>query len=70
MIEKFKDHLKNEGSWNVAAGALDEVAKIAKPGTRTEKLINYASEYINDHGAYSAPFIEAFQNHVVLLQTM
>ena len=40
----------------VAAGALDEVAKIAKPGTRTDEIDNLCYEYLNDHGAYSAPF--------------
>ena len=57
----------------VAAGALDEIAKIAKPGTRTEELDNLCYEYLNDHGAYSAPlFYRGFPkscctsvNHVV-----
>ena len=57
----------------VAAGALDEVAKIAKPGTRTDEIDNLCYEYLNDHGAYSAPlFYRGFPkscctsvNHVV-----
>ena len=39
----------------IAAGALDEVSKIALPGTSTEQIDNLCYEYINDHGAYSAP---------------
>ena len=39
----------------VAAGALDEVAKIAKPGVRTDQIDKICYEYINDHEAYSAP---------------
>ena len=56
-----------------AAGALDEVSKIAKPGLRTDKIDELCYEYINDHGAYSAPlFYRGFPkscctsaNHVV-----
>ena len=39
----------------IAAGALDEVAKIAKPGTRTDQIDKLCYEYLKDHGAYSAP---------------
>ena len=39
----------------VAAGALDEVAKIAKPGVSTDQIDKICYEYINDHNAYSAP---------------
>ncbi len=57
----------------VAAGALDEVAKIAKPGIRTDEIDKLCYEFINDHGAYSAPlFYRGFPkscctstNHVV-----
>ena len=57
----------------IAAGALDEVARIIKPGVRTEEIDNLCYEYINDHGAYSAPlFYRGFPkscctstNHVV-----
>ena len=57
----------------IAAGALDEVSKIIKPGLRTEEIDNLCYEYINDHGAYSAPlFYRGFPkscctstNHVV-----
>ena len=37
----------------VAAGALDEVAKIAKPGVSTDQIDKICYEYINDHDAYS-----------------
>ena len=57
----------------IAAGALDEVAKIAIPGTRTDKIDKLCYEFINDHGAYSAPlFYRGFPkscctstNHIV-----
>ena len=39
----------------VAAGALDEVAKIAQPGVSTDQIDKICYEYINDHDAYSAP---------------
>jgi len=58
---------------SIAAGALDEVAKIIKPGIATDKIDNICYEFINDHGAYSAPlFYRGFPkssctsaNHVV-----
>ena len=57
----------------IAAGALDEVAKIIKPGITTNEIDNLCYEFINDHGAYSAPlFYRGFPkscctstNHVV-----
>ena len=57
----------------IAAGALDEVAKVAKPGVKTNFIDKLCNEYINDHGAYSAPlFYRGFPkscctsvNHVV-----
>ena len=72
MIEKFRESFeKTRIAGAIAAGALDEVSKIAKPGTRTDEIDKLCYEYINDHGAYSAPlFYKVFQNHVVLLQTM
>ena len=52
----------------IASGTLDELNTIIKPGVTTEKIDKICYEYINDHGAYSAPYIiEVFQNHVVLL---
>ena len=57
----------------IAAGALDEVAKIAKPGTSTDEIDKLCYDYLNDNGAYSAPlFYRGFPkscctstNHVV-----
>ncbi len=57
----------------VAAGALDEVAKVIKPGLKTEEIDKLCYEFINDHGAYSAPlFYRGFPkscctstNHIV-----
>ena len=57
----------------IAAGALDEVAKIIKPGITTNEIDNLCYEFINDHGAYSAPlFYRGFPkscctsaNHVI-----
>ena len=40
----------------IAAGALDEVSKILKPGVRTDSIDKLCYEYIKDHGAFSAPF--------------
>ncbi len=57
----------------IAAGALDEVNKIIKPGTRTDEIDKLCFEYLRDHGAYSAPlFYRGFPkscctstNHIV-----
>tara|TARA_B100001093_G_scaffold444057_1_gene446791 strand:- start:1816 stop:2577 length:762 start_codon:yes stop_codon:yes gene_type:complete len=58
---------------SIAAEALDQVAKIIKPGISTEQIDKTCYEYINDKGAYSAPlFYRGFPkscctstNHVV-----
>jgi len=58
---------------SIAAGALDEVKKIIKPGITTNEVDNLCYEYINDHKAYSAPlFYRGFPkscctsaNHIV-----
>ncbi len=58
---------------SIAAGALDEIDKIIKPGISTNKIDNVCYEFINDHKAYSAPlFYRGFPkscctstNHVV-----
>ena len=58
---------------SVAAGALNEVEKIIKPGVTTDEIDRLCYEFINDHGAYSAPlFYRGFPkssctstNHVV-----
>ena len=39
----------------IAAGALDEVAKIIKPGITTGQIDDLCYEFINDNGACSAP---------------
>ena len=74
MIENYKISFeKTRIAGQIAAGALEEVAKIIKPGIRTDQIDNLCYEYINDHGAYSAPlFYRGFPkscctsaNHVV-----
>ncbi len=52
-ILKSFDGTRKAGS--IAAGALDELNNIIKPGITTEKIDKHCFEYINDHGAYSAP---------------
>jgi len=57
----------------VASGALDEVAKIIKPGIKTDQIDKLCFEFINDNNAYSAPlFYRGFPksscastNHVI-----
>ena len=57
----------------VAACALDEVAKIIKPGVTTKQIDDLCYEFINDNAAYSAPlFYRGFTkscctstNHVI-----
>ena len=57
----------------IAAGALDEVVKIIRPGITTSDIDNLCYEFINDNKAYSAPlFYRGFPkscctsaNHVV-----
>ena len=64
---------KTKVAGSIAAGALDEVNKVIKPGISTEQIDKLCYEYINDHGAYSAPlFYRGFPkscctstNHVV-----
>jgi len=64
---------KTKVAGSIAAGALDEVNKIIKPGISTGQIDMLCYEYINDHGAYSAPlFYRGFPkscctsaNHVV-----
>ena len=58
---------------SIAAGALDEVAKIVKPGITTNEIDKVCYEFINDNDAFSAPlFYRGFPkscctstNHVV-----
>ncbi|MEC7143643.1 MAG: type I methionyl aminopeptidase [Pseudomonadota bacterium] len=64
---------KTKVAGSIAAGALDEVNKIIKPGITTDQIDKLCYEYINDYGAYSAPlFYRGFPkscctstNHVV-----
>ena len=57
----------------IASDALDEVAKIIKPGISTDEIDKLCYQFINDHSAYSAPlFYRGFPkscctsaNHVV-----
>ena len=74
MIETFKEAFeKTRIAGAIAAGALDEVLKLIKPGIRTDEIDKLCFEYINDHGAYSAPlFYRGFPkscctstNHIV-----
>ncbi len=70
-IEESFEKTRIAGS--IAAGALDEVDKIIRPGVKTNEIDNLCYEFINDHGAYSAPlFYRGFPkssctsaNHVV-----
>jgi methionyl aminopeptidase len=70
IIESFE---KTRIAGNIAAGALDEVGKIIKPGITTDQIDLLCYEYINDHKAYSAPlFYRGFPkscctsiNHVI-----
>ena len=56
MSDNYKEAFdKTRIAGEIAAGALDEVARIIKPGTRTDAIDKLCYEYINDHGAYSAP---------------
>ena len=58
MSENFEEAFnKTRLAGSIAAGALDEIAKIAKPGIRTEEIDKICYEFINDHGAYSAPLL-------------
>ena len=64
---------KTRVAGSIAAAALDEVKKIIKPGITTEEIDKLCFEFINDHGAYSAPlFYRGFPkscctstNHIV-----
>ena len=74
MTEDFKEAFeKTRIAGSIAANALDEVAKIIKPGISTNKIDSICNDYINDNGAYSAPlFYRGFPktcctsaNHIV-----
>ena len=71
--EILKSFDKTRKAGAIAAGALDVLDEIIKPGVTTEKIDKICFEYINDHGAYSAPlFYRGFPkscctstNHIV-----
>ena len=74
MSDNYKESFeKTKKAGEIAAGALDEVAKIIKPGIQTDKIDKLCYEYIRDNGAYSAPlFYRGFPkscctstNHIV-----
>ena len=74
MAKDFKEAFENTRSAGIiAAGALNEINKIIKPGISTGEIDKICYEYINDHKAYSAPlFYRGFPkscctsvNHVV-----
>ena len=74
MIKNYKEAFeKTKVAGLIAAGALDEVFKIIKPGIKTNQIDKLCYEYLNDHGAYSAPlFYRGFPkscctstNHIV-----
>ena len=52
MIESFE---KTKIAGSIAAGALDEVDGIIKPGISTLEIDKLCYQYINDHKAFSAP---------------
>ena len=64
---------KSRIAGSIAAGALDEVTKIVKPGITTNEIDKVCYEFINDNDAFSAPlFYRGFpkscctsSNHVV-----
>ena len=74
MSDNFRENFeKSKMAGEIAAKTLDEVTKIIKPGIRTDEIDKLCYEFINDHGAYSAPlFYRGFPkscctstNHVV-----
>ena len=57
MTSEFKEAFeKTKIAGAIAAGALNEIEKIIKPGVSTGKIDKICFDYINDHKAYSAPF--------------
>ena len=74
MINDYKEAFeKTKIAGLIAAGALDEVLKIIKPGIKTNQIDKLCYEYLKDHDAYSAPlFYRGFPkscctstNHIV-----
>ena len=52
MSESFE---KTKLAGSIAAGALDEVSNIIRPGISTLEIDKLCYQFINDHGAFSAP---------------
>ncbi len=52
MNESFE---KTKLAGSIAAGALDEVNNLIKPGVSTSEIDQLCYQYINDHKAFSAP---------------
>ncbi len=74
MSDNYKESFeKTRIAGTIAAEALNEVAKLIKPGVRTNQIDKLCYEFINDNGAFSAPlFYRGFPkscctsaNHVV-----
>ena len=74
MNEDIKESFeKTRVAGSIAANALDELSNIIRPGISTNEIDKLCYEFINDHGAYSAPlFYRGFPkssctsvNHVV-----
>ncbi len=74
MTDNIKESFdKTRIAGGIAAGALDEVSKIIRPGITTNKIDKLCYEFINDNNAYSAPlFYRGFpkscctsSNHIV-----
>ena len=56
MDDNYKESFeKTRLAGSIAAGALDEIEKIIKPGITTDQIDKICYEYINSHEAYSAP---------------
>ena len=56
MSETFKEAFeKTKVAGSIAAGALDEVNKIIKPGVSTDEIDKVCYEFIRDNNAFSAP---------------
>ena len=51
-MESFE---KTKIAGSIAAGALDEINNLIRPGISTSEIDKVCYEYINDHKAYSAP---------------
>ena len=68
MIESFE---KTKLAGSIAAGALDELNSIIKPGVSTSEIDQLCYEYINDHKAFSAPlYYRGYPNLAVRLLIM